>query len=283
MRYVGVRRDGSLVPAVLDGSDAIPLAENETSLRILLGRLGPDGVRALAEEACASRRGAVDLAEARLGPPVADAEKVLCVGLNYRDHAAEVNLELPSVPVFFAKFACSLTGPADDLRVPTVAQSAVDYEAELALVIGTIAHEVSEEDALDHVAGAMCFNDVSARDLQFETSQWLYGKAIDAFAPAGPALVTLDELGDLATLGVRTALNGEIVQDGTTADMVFTPAQVISRLSRVMTLQPGDVIATGTPAGVGMSFDPPRYLRDGDRVEVEIDGIGRLSNMIRFA
>jgi 2-keto-4-pentenoate hydratase/2-oxohepta-3-ene-1,7-dioic acid hydratase in catechol pathway len=215
----------------------------------------------------------------RLGPPIPDPDKILCMGLNYRDHAAEAGLDLPTVPLFFAKFRNSLIGPGDQIVLPS-ASDKVDYEAELAVVIGSRCRDVAAGDALHHVAGAMAFNDVSARDLQGQASQWTMGKAIDTFAPCGPALVLRDEISDLQALGIRTRVNGETLQDANTSLMVFGVAQAIAFLTRVMTLEPGDIIATGTPAGVGMARSPRVWLHDGDTVEVEIDEIGALSNPV---
>ena len=181
--------------------------------------------------------------------------------------------------MWFAKFANSLCGSGADVILPAAHPEYVDYEAELAIVIGRTAHRVAEAEALGHVAGAMPLNDVSARDLQWQNPLWTSGKAIDTFAPCGPALVTLDEAGDLGGLGVRTRIDGETVQEGTTANMIFGPAELIAWLSRTMTLLPGDIVATGTPAGVGAAKG--RFLRDGETVEVEIDGIGTLANPVR--
>jgi 2-keto-4-pentenoate hydratase/2-oxohepta-3-ene-1,7-dioic acid hydratase in catechol pathway len=202
------------------------------------------------------------------------------MGLNYRDHAEETGLALPTVPLFFAKFRNSLIGPADEIVLPAASEQ-VDYEAELAVVIGRRCRDVSTSEALEYVAGAMAFNDVSARDLQFEASQWTTGKAIDTFAPCGPALVLRDEIPDLQTLGIRARVNGQTLQDANTSLMIFGVAEAIAFLTRVMTLEPGDIIATGTPAGVGMVRDPHVWLRDGDIVEIEIDEIGMLRNPVR--
>jgi 2-keto-4-pentenoate hydratase/2-oxohepta-3-ene-1,7-dioic acid hydratase in catechol pathway len=164
--------------------------------------------------------------------------------------------------------------------VPPVTTEKVDYEAELAVVIGTRGRDIAEADALAHVVGVMAFNDVSARDLQQANNLWTGGKAIDTFGPCGPALVTLDEVGDVQNLGLRTRINGELVQNGTTASMIFSVAATIAFLSQIMTLEPGDIIATGTPAGVGQSKSPPLFLRAGDVVEVEVDGVGMLRNTV---
>ncbi len=227
----------------------------------------------------ASASGIHPLDSVRLGPPVPDPEKIICIGLNYHDHAEEIGIAVPKEPIFFAKYANSLIGPTDAI-VPPRDTGKVDYEAELAVVIGRSGRYIREEDALAHVAGAMNFNDVSARDLQLANQLWTGGKAVDTFGPCGPALVTLDELGDIQDLRVRTRVNGETLQDGTTARMVFTVAQLVAFLSRIMTLVPGDIIATGTPAGVAASHDPPRFLQTGDRVEVEVQGLGMTCNPV---
>jgi acylpyruvate hydrolase len=224
--------------------------------------------------------GAVHSLEAvRLGSPVPDPSKIICLGLNYRDHAREAGLNPPTAPMFFAKFANSLIGHTDPI-VPPHTTREVDYEAELAVVIGRRARAVSPTKALECVAGVTVFNDVSARDLQLANNLWTGGKAIDTFGPCGPALVTLDEISDIQDLRVRTRVNGETVQDGTTADMIFGVAETISFLSQIMTLEVGDIIATGTPAGVGNSRTPKLFLRTDDVVEVEIDGVGRLQNPV---
>jgi acylpyruvate hydrolase len=232
-----------------------------------------DSARALA----AAGDGIGDLAELTLGPPVPDPDKIVCLGLNYRDHAQEAGLSLPVAPMLFAKFRNSLVGPCADVELPP-ASDAVDYEAELAVVIGRRARMVASDQALTFVGGIMAFNDLTARDLQHETSQWTAGKAVDSFAPCGPALVTTDELGDLQALRLSARVNGRLVQDGTTADMIFSIAETIAFISRTMTLEPGDIIATGTPAGVGFSRDPQILLADGDVVEVELEGVGVLRN-----
>jgi acylpyruvate hydrolase len=217
--------------------------------------------------------------ELRFAPPIPDPQKIIGIGLNYQDHANEVGATPPTEPIFFAKFANSLIGEKDDIVPPRDTQQ-IDYEAELAVVIGRRGRYIDEADALSHVAGAMVFNDVSARDLQMANQLWSGGKAIDTFGPCGPALVTIDEIDDLQNLRLQTRVNGETLQDGTTASMIFPVTRLISFLSRIMTLEPGDIIATGTPAGVGFSRNPPRYLQPGDLVEVEIDGLGMTRNQV---
>ncbi len=239
--------------------DAAALAELGDQAQRAHGRIAISGVRLLA--------------------PVPDPEKIICLGLNYRDHAEESGQEIPTAPLWFAKFANSLIGSGQDIVLPAAHPDYVDYEAELAVVIGRTANRVQEADALSYVAGAMPFNDVSARDLQLQNPLWTSGKAVDTFGPCGPALVTLDETGDLGSLGLRTRINGKVVQEGNTSDLIFSVAAAIAWLSRTITLAPGDIIATGTPAGVG----GPQgiFLRSGDTVEVEIDGLGVLSNPVR--
>ncbi len=205
-------------------------------------------------------RGALhDAGAVRLGPPIPDPEKIICLGLNYRDHAREAGLSEPAAPMFFAKWANSLIGPTDPIVPPRTGSEQVDYEAELAVVIGKPARNIEAAHALEHVAGAMAFNDVSARDLQMANNLWTGGKAIDTFGPCGPALVTADEIADLQALPVRARVNGETVQDGNTAEMIFSVADTIAFLSQIMTLAPGDIIATGTPAGIGNARDPKLF------------------------
>jgi 2-keto-4-pentenoate hydratase/2-oxohepta-3-ene-1,7-dioic acid hydratase in catechol pathway len=220
------------------------------------------------------------LAELRLLAPLPRPGKIVCVGLNYRDHANETGQPIPSEPVLFSKYANSVVGPGADVVVPPDADK-IDYEAELAVVIGRRASAVPTGEALDHVAGYTCANDVSSRSLQFRSSQWLLGKAIDTFLPLGPYLVTADEVPDPQALGIRCLVNDELRQSSDTGQMIFGVAELVSFASRTITLEPGDVLITGTPAGVGMAADPPRYLRPGDRMRIEIDGLGELDNTVR--
>jgi len=220
------------------------------------------------------------LAEVRLLAPVPRPGKIICVGLNYRDHARETGQAIPTEPVLFSKYANSVVGPGADVVVPPEAEK-VDYEAELAVVIGRRASVVSTADALAHVAGYACANDVSSRSLQFLSGQWLLGKAIDTFLPLGPYLVTADEVPDPQALGIRCLVNDELLQSSNTGQMVFGVAELVSYASRTITLEPGDLLVTGTPSGVGMAADPPRFLGPGDRMRVEIDGLGQLDNTVR--
>jgi 2-keto-4-pentenoate hydratase/2-oxohepta-3-ene-1,7-dioic acid hydratase in catechol pathway len=206
--------------------------------------------------------------------------KIVCVGLNYLDHAQEGGMELPKAPLLFAKWPNTLIGAGDAIVLPAETKE-VDYEAELGVVIGTKAKRVSEADALEYVEGYICVNDVSARDLQFGDGQWTRGKSVDTFCPVGPRLVPRDEIADPQKLGIRCIVNGEALQDSSTAQMIFSVAEIIAYVSQVITLEPGDLIATGTPAGVGVFRDPKVLLADGDEVSVEIDGLGTLTNPVR--
>jgi 2-keto-4-pentenoate hydratase/2-oxohepta-3-ene-1,7-dioic acid hydratase in catechol pathway len=282
MRLVSYDDEAGVQGGILLGAEIVPLAAVDAparSVRGLLGALDADGLAALSARAASAgeRRG---LADVQLLPPVPDPQKIICLGLNYRDHAAESGQEIPKAPMWFAKFANSLIGAGAEILLPDAHPDFVDYEAELAVVIGRVVHRVEASAALGHVAGAMPFNDVSARDLQLQNPLWTSGKALDTFAPCGPALVTLDEAGDLSTLGLRTRIDGEVVQQGNTRELIFDVPSTIAWLSRTMTLLPGDIIATGTPAGVGIGFSPPRYLQPGDVVRIAISGLGELTNPV---
>ncbi|HEX6715048.1 MAG TPA: fumarylacetoacetate hydrolase family protein [Thermoleophilaceae bacterium] len=276
MRLVTYELDGAVACGVLTGDGIVPAPD--ASVRAVLER-GRDYWTELAASARTGLDYAVALDDVRLLPPVPDPDKILCIGLNYREHAEETGMPAPPVPIVFAKFRNSLVGANDAIVLPQ-ASKAVDYEAELAVVIGRRCRGVEAADALEYVAGAMAFNDVSARDLQMQTGQWTMGKAIDTFAPCGPALVLMDEIDDLQDLRVEARVNGETVQSGTTASMIFTVAEIVAFISSVMTLEPGDIIATGTPAGVGFTRTPPLLITPDDLVEVEIEGVGLLANPV---
>jgi 2-keto-4-pentenoate hydratase/2-oxohepta-3-ene-1,7-dioic acid hydratase in catechol pathway len=210
----------------------------------------------------------------RLGPPVSRPSKIVCIGLNYRDHAAETKADPPKEPVLFFKATTSLVGPNDDLVMPRNSTK-VDWEVELAVVIGKKTSYVSKDDALDHIAGFVLHNDYSERSFQLERGgQWVKGKSADTFAPLGPFLATPDEIVDFAQLRMWLMVNGEIRQKSSTSNMIFDVPTLVSYVSQFMTLLPGDVISTGTPAGVGMGMNPPVYLRAGDVVELGIEGLG---------
>jgi 2-keto-4-pentenoate hydratase/2-oxohepta-3-ene-1,7-dioic acid hydratase in catechol pathway len=223
---------------------------------------------------------ALSLEEASLHPPIARPGKIIAIGLNYEDHAAETGAEIPEKPVVFAKYPNTIVGPGAPIRIPPITEQ-VDYEAELAVVIGSRAKNVPESEALDYVFGYTNANDVSARDLQFsEGGQWTRSKSIDTFLPLGPYVATRDEIPDPQNLFIRAILNGETVQDGTTSRMIFSVAELVSFLSQGMTLEPGDVIITGTPPGVGMARDPQLWMKPGDEVSIEIEGLGTLTNPV---
>ena len=222
------------------------------------------------------------------GPPLPNPEKVVCIGQNYKAHVIEQKKkgrkapEAPPEPIFFCKFASSLTGPLDPIILPSKKLSAeVDFEVELALVIGKSAFRVSQKQALDHVAGYMVLNDVSSRDCQFMDKQWSRGKSFDTYGPCGPWIVTSDEIDDPDTLEIQCMLNGEIMQDGNTQDMIHSCRKLVSYLSQGMTLNTGDIISTGTPSGVGYFRDPKILLKDSDIVECRIEKIGSIVNQCR--
>jgi 2,4-diketo-3-deoxy-L-fuconate hydrolase len=210
--------------------------------------------------------------------PIERPGKIVCVGLNYRDHAEEQGVELPAAPLLFAKWPNSLIGPGDQIVIPpAVAQC--DYEAELAVVIGSRVSRVSKENALEAVRGYVCANDVTARDLQFGDGQWTRGKSVDTFCPVGP-LVPAADVPDPHDLSIRAIVSGEVLQDSTTANLIFGVDDIISYASQTVTFEPGDLILTGTPAGVGIFRDPQRLLQPGDEVTIEIERIGSLTNPV---
>jgi 2-keto-4-pentenoate hydratase/2-oxohepta-3-ene-1,7-dioic acid hydratase in catechol pathway len=256
--------------AVIDAWDA--LGGDGASVRELLdaGRLG--------ELADADGK-ATPLTEVTILCPVPDPEKIIGIGLNYAKHAAEGGMEPPSSPTFFAKFRNALRPDGATVALPA-ASSKVDYEAEVAVVIGSRAKDVAESDALDHVAGYTLLNDLSARDLQFATPQWMPGKVFDGSAPCGPALVTPDEAGPHDAIGIALDLNGERMQEDTTAGLIFSIPELVAHLSTLMTLEPGDIISTGTPAGVGGARDPSVWLKAGDEVVVSSPQLGELHTHI---
>ncbi|MGQ0637581.1 MAG: fumarylacetoacetate hydrolase family protein [Planctomycetaceae bacterium] len=272
---------GPRLAAVRDGRN-VDLAAVDSTIPACLKRLlseadGLDRARKAAELGWQSGR----LIEGRLLAPIARPGKVICIGLNYRDHARETGAEIPPEPVVFNKFPSSVIGPAEAIRLPAVCRE-VDYEAELVVVIGRTGRNIVRERAFAHVAGYMNGNDVSARDWQLHKPgrQWLLGKSPDTFAPTGPWLVTPDELPDPHALRVAFKLNGAVMQDSTTRELIFGIDALLAYVSQVATLEPGDVIFTGTPSGVGMGRQPPVWLKPGDVCEVEIEGLGVLRNPV---
>ena len=219
------------------------------------------------------------VAEVELQPPVPDPEKIICIGLNYRAHAAEAGIEPPDAPTFFAKFRNALAAPGATVPLPA-ASAKVDFEAEVAFVIGRRATEVAEPEALEHVAGYMLLNDLSARDLQFATPQWMPGKVFDGSAPCGPTLVTPDEAGAPEQISFSLTLNGERMQAASTDDLIFSVPALVAHLSGLMTLEPGDIVSTGTPAGVGSTRQPRVWLKPGDEIEISSPTLGLLRTTI---
>ena len=222
----------------------------------------------------------VALEEARIHAPVARPSKIIAIGLNYEDHAAETGGEIPEKPIVFAKYPNTVVGPGEAIKIPPITEQA-DYEAELAVVVGHPARNVSASEALEYVFGYTNCNDVSSRDLQFsEGGQWTRSKSLDTFCPLGPYIATREEMPDPQSLSIRCVLNGEVMQDSNTSKMAFSVAELVSFLSSGMTLMPGDIIATGTPAGVGFVRDPKVFLKAGDEVTIEIEGLGSLTNPV---
>jgi 2-keto-4-pentenoate hydratase/2-oxohepta-3-ene-1,7-dioic acid hydratase in catechol pathway len=250
-----------------------------TSIRglLALGTEGLDRVRTVLPKGDSW----YDPATAQLLAPVPDPTKIICLGLNYRDHAEESGMAIPTEPILFSKYASSLIGTGQAIELPP-ASSEVDYEAELVYVIGKRGRDIPRDRAMEYMAGYTIGHDVSARDWQLNKpgKQWMAGKTFDTFAPLGPALVTADEVPDPHSLGIRLRLNGQTMQDSNTNQLIFRADEVIPYLSQIFTLEPGDLIFTGTPPGVGMARKPPVWLQAGDVVEVEIDGLGILKNPV---
>ncbi len=247
------------------------------SVRELL-EAGPEALERAAQAADAARD-TLDAAAVKLAAPIPNPGKILCIGLNYADHAAESGQPLPDYPIVFSKYSNTVIGSGEAIILPKVT-AMVDYEAELGFVIGKRGRHISESDALDHVAGYMPINDVSARDYQERVSQWTMGKSFDTFAPMGPALVTSDEVGDPHKLAIRLWIGDEVLQDSSTSQLIFSVPKLVADISEVMTLEPGDIVSTGTPPGVGAARAPQRFLRAGETCHIEIEKLGVLSNPI---
>ena len=280
MRLVTLAHDGYDEPGVLAGDEWVGLraAGFPDMLSVIAGGAdATDRINRWAYSAPGGHR--LDQATTRLRAPVPRPPKIICIGLNYRDHAAESKLPIPEVPTVFAKFSTAVIGHMDPIVLPK-ASAKPDYEAEFAVVIGKGGRHIAEAAWRDHVFGYTILNDVSARDFQMATSQWMIGKTFDTFAPIGPMIVTDDEIDDPHNLNISLTLNGEKLQDSNTSHLIFGIPQLIAYLSSVFTLEPGDIISTGTPAGVGFARKPPRYLAAGDEVKIEVEGIGELINPV---
>lgn len=263
-----------------DGAGVVDLHKADASLPTDMIALLEGGEDALAKaRAAAASAIPLPLSEVKLEAPIQRPGKIICIGLNYRDHAAETGQAIPTHPTVFAKWANVIVAHGDPIPLPRNTEQ-VDYEAEFVFVIGKRARDVSEADALSHVAGYAPFNDVSARDFQGRTSQWTMGKTFDGFGPFGPSITTADEIADPHNLDISLEINGEELQRSNTRELIFNINQLIADLSSVMTLEPGDIVSTGTPSGVGMARNPKRWLRAGDVVSVTIEGLGTLTNPV---
>lgn len=280
MRYVTIQREGLTEPAVLYDGLVFPIrGAGLFSLFDVIeaGADAHDRVRRLVGGPAAKH--GLDPAGVTFAAPIPRPPKVICIGLNYRDHAAESKLPLPEVPTMFAKFPTAVIGPGHPIVLPRNSTKP-DYEAEFAVVIGRSGRHIAEEHWRDYVFGYTILNDVSARDFQMATSQWMIGKTFDTFAPIGPAIVTADEIAEPHNLRISLTINGETLQDSNTSNLIFKLPQLIACLSSVFTLEPGDIIATGTPAGVGFARKPPRWLKPGDQVRIQVEGLGELFNPV---
>ncbi|MDP8904560.1 MAG: fumarylacetoacetate hydrolase family protein [Chloroflexota bacterium] len=276
---LGVLLGDLVVPTAVLGEDA----PGSMAQLLASGPASVDRLRRLVDvgAAWAYAEEGLPIDSVELLPPVPRPGKIVAVGVNYRSHAEEQNREPPASPVIFAKFPSAVVAHGVDVCWDPQLTQAVDFEAELAVVIGRTARHVDEAAGLDHVLGYACLNDVSARDLQYADRQFTRAKSLDTFCPLGPALVTADEVGDPQALAIRSFVNGELMQSASTAEMIFGVARLVSFCSAAFSLDPGDVIATGTPAGVGWFREPRRMLRDGDEVVIEIERVGRLVNRCR--
>jgi acylpyruvate hydrolase len=268
MRLVTIRTAGGTRAARVDGDQVVELDAPDVATVL------DAGIQAVAEAPGAAPG---LLAEVDLAPVVPRPSKIICLGLNYKSHIEEMQGELPSHPTLFAKFASSLAGPRDPLPIPS-ASNAVDWEAELGIVIGRRIRNASPTDAVGAIGGYTIVNDISMRDWQWRTSEWLQGKTWERCTPVGPAVVTPDEVDDAADLLLRCEVDGEVVQEARTSDLLFKPAQIVEYVSQICTLEPGDLISTGTPAGVGAGRQPPKFLEPGNIVRTSIEGLGELVN-----
>lgn len=280
MRFITIQREGYTEPGAIIDGQAFGIRGagfNDTLSVIAAGAEAFDRVRRWADRLPGGEY--VDLAATPLAAPIPRPPKVICIGLNYRDHAEESKMAIPEVPTVFAKFPTAVTGPHQPIVLPK-ASTQPDYEAEFAVVIGRGGRHIPESKWRDHIFGYTMMNDVSARDFQFATSQWMIGKTFDTFAPLGPHIVTADEIEDPHALDISMVLSGDVAQSSNTKNLIFGVPKLIAYLSSVFTLEPGDVIATGTPAGVGFARKPPRYLKPGDECRVRVQGIGELVNPV---
>jgi 2-keto-4-pentenoate hydratase/2-oxohepta-3-ene-1,7-dioic acid hydratase in catechol pathway len=278
VRLVSYRSEGEPRAGVLTADGVVDaaqlLGEERISVRQLIQAARLDELSELVDGSSAD-----PVKDAELLPPLPDPDKIVCIGLNYRSHAAEAGIDPPEHPTFFAKFRNALAPPDATVTLPAASEK-VDYEAEVAFVIGRRCKDVEPDDALKSVAGYMLLNDLSARDLQFATPQWMPGKVFDGSAPCGPAIVTPDEAGAPDSISFSLELNGERMQEASTSDLIFSVAQLVANLSRWMTLEPGDIVSTGTPSGVGSVREPRVWLEPGDRIVISSPTLGELHTQI---
>ncbi|MGE3797758.1 MAG: fumarylacetoacetate hydrolase family protein [Thermomicrobiales bacterium] len=277
---LGVRTDSGVVDVAAAGEHAGVAVPRTLAEVISGGEAVLDSLTALVDSLPSSSGAAwlLDEMAIQFGPAVDNPGKIICVGLNYARHAKESGMPIPEYPVLFSKFDNTICGSGDAVSLPAGVSVEYDYEVELGVIIGRPARNVSQEDALDHVFGYASANDISVRDLQTRTSQWLLGKTLDNFLPIGPYLVTADEVGDPQSLRIRCWVNDEVRQDSSTGDMIFSVAEIISYISRYFALEPGDVIVTGTPEGVALGRADKPWLKPGDIVSVEVERLGKLTN-----
>jgi 2-keto-4-pentenoate hydratase/2-oxohepta-3-ene-1,7-dioic acid hydratase in catechol pathway len=281
MRFVTFEYGGKIAPGLMAPDETvIDLSDAGFTTLLDLIEAGDDG-RMKAENFAAGAKAENKraLTTLKLMAPIPKPRKLLCVGLNYRDHAAETGATIPDVPTIFNKFATAIIGPGADIVLPKVSKSP-DYEAEFAFVIGRGGRHIAKEDWQDHVWGYTIINDVSARDYQRATTQWLMGKTFDTFAPMGPWVVTADEIADPHNVNIQLEINGEVLQNSNTRELIFKIPELIAFLSSVFTLEPGDIVSTGTPAGVGVARTPQRFLKPGEEVVITVEGIGELRNPV---
>ena len=278
MKFVTFQHDRHAHAGVLQGEEVISLKEAgfHTLLDVIQG--GREALLSIAAVIETNAPGGIfPLSGVKLLAPLPKPPKIICIGLNYRDHAIESKMEIPKTPTVFSKYATAVIGPGENIVLPKNSAKP-DYEGEMAVVIGKNGRHVKAADWKEYVFGYTCLNDVSARDFQMATSQWMIGKTFDTFAPMGPYITTADEVADPHNLNISLTINGETLQNSNTRELIFRVPELIEYLSSVFTLEPCDIISTGTPSGVGFSFDPPKWLRAGDEVIVKVEGLGELRN-----
>lgn len=278
MRLVTYKdRDRSIKPGVLLGEEIVDISGQVDSIKSLIEG-GPDALARL-RNSLQGKTHRIPLAEVELRAPLQNPPRIFCLGLAYRDHAIETHQEIPKVPTIFLKLTSALNGPRSAVVLPKRTQQP-DYEAEFAFVIGTGGKNISADAWEEHIFGYTIMNDVSARDVQMATSQWSLGKSFDTFAPLGPAIVTKDEVPDPHALDIKLTIGGEVLQHSNTRELIFRVPDLIAYLSAISSLEPGDIISTGTPAGVGLGRTPHRWLRPGETIVTEVEGLGQLVNAV---